>query len=129
MNFKKLKEYIFSKVAMTEKNWQLLSDELSVIKYAKGEKLLQRNGVCNRILFLNSGVAILYVIDVQGREFTCTFNYNEVSSSAKNVFLTDYASIIKNEASELYFESLSEIEVVSIPTDTILKKRGYVGCY
>lgn len=121
MNLKKLKKYTFSKVAMTEENWKLLSDELSVVKYAKGGKLLLQNGICNRILFLNSGVARSYVLDVQGREFTCTFNYNEMSSSAKNLFLTDYASIIRNEPSKIHFESLSEIEDVCIPTDVILK--------
>jgi len=49
MNLTKLKSFIFSKVIMTEENWQLLSKELSVIKYAKGEKLLQENGVYDRI--------------------------------------------------------------------------------
>jgi len=58
---------------------------------------------------------------VHGREYTYTFNYKGINSSAKNLFLTDYASIIKNETSQLYFESLSEIEVVNIPTETIIK--------
>lgn len=121
MQFEKLKRFMTTIGPLSNHDWQLISCELSIQQFDKHVKLLTQTGVCNSIMFLNSGIARSYVIDESGRDYTCSFNFNNDESTIKNLFLTDYASVIKGEQSTLLFESLTELEVVLIPVNYIKK--------
>lgn len=119
MKLQKLYDFISSLSPLAEGDWSLISNELTVIRYDAGVTLLSQHDVCPYVLFINSGIARSYVIDSNGRDYTCTFNFNEPGLSIKNVFLTDYASVVRGERSKLHFESLTDIEVVQIPVKQI----------
>jgi len=121
MKFKQLQSYLSSMSQLSEDDWQLLRDELTVINFDKNANFLSHADLCNEIMFLTNGVARSYVIDSNGRDYTCNFHFNDPASSIKNVFVTDYASIIRNEESKLYFESLTEVEVILIPVSKVKK--------
>ena len=44
----------------------------------------------------------------------------------KNLFLTDFSSVIRKEASQLHFQTLTEVSAVELPTSAIsgLYDRG-----
>lgn len=121
MEFDKLKSFLTTIGPLATDDWQLIRSELRIQKFDKHVKLLNQTGICNSIMYLNSGIARSYVIDEKGRDYTCSFNFNNNESSLKNLFLTDYASVIKEEQSTLFFESLTELEVVVIPVNYIKK--------
>jgi len=121
MHFKELHHYLNTMAQLPVEDWQLISDELSILKFDKGVNLKANHDLSSKIMFLNKGLARSFVIDKAGREFTCSFNFNDPASSIKNLFVTDYVSVIKNEKSLLNFESLTAIEVISIPVSAINK--------
>ena len=125
MKFKQLQSYLFSISQLSDDDWQLLSNKLTIVSFDKNVNFHSHGNLCNEIMFLTSGVARSYVIDCNGRDYTCNFQFNDPASSIKNVFVTDYASIIRNEESKLYFESLTEIEVILIPVSQV--KKLYEG--
>jgi len=125
MKFKQLQSYLFSISQLSDDDWQLLSNKLTIVSFDKNVNFHSHGNLCNEIMFLTSGVARSYVIDCNGRDYTCNFHFNDPASSIKNVFVTDYASIIRNEESKLYFESLTEIEVILIPVSQV--KKLYEG--
>lgn len=86
--------------------------ESVLLKYSAQEFIHHAGEVFEHILFLNSGIARSYFINKEGREFTWSLHYNEAESRIQNYFIVDYASFICNESSHLYFEALTDIEVV-----------------
>jgi len=121
MKFEELYQYLCTMAHLPKEDWRLISDELSVINFKKGVNLKANHDLSREIMFLNKGLARSFVIDEAGREFTCSFNFNDPASSIKNLFVTDYVSVIKNEKSLLNFESLTDIEVIAIPVRAINK--------
>lgn len=119
MKFKQLQRYLLSIAPLSEDDWILLRNELTLLTFDKNVKLHSHNDLSSEIMFLINGVARSYVIDSNGRDYTSSFNFNDPVSTVKNVFVTDYASVIRNEESKLFFESLTEIEVISIPVDQV----------
>lgn len=108
-----LQDYLQSLSTLTEKDFELFNNKLSVRRFAKNTQLHNTDNL-GQVLFLNSGVARSYVVDSQGRDFTSGFHYNERGASVANIFVTDYARLICNEKSSLLFETLTEVEVVSV---------------
>jgi len=121
MKFEELHHYLCTMAHLSKEDWRLISEELSVVKIKKGVNLKYCHDLSKEIMFLNKGIARSFVIDEAGREFTCSFNFNDPASSIKNLFVTDYVSVIKNEKSLLNFESLTDIEVIAIPVSAINK--------
>ena len=119
MKFNQLRRYLTSIAPMNEDSWQLLVDSLTVAQFDKNVHLHTRRDLSDEIMFINKGIARAYIIDIHGRDYTSAFHFNESDSSLKNVFITDYAGLIKNEPSSLSFETLTEIEVTIIPAKAV----------
>lgn len=114
-NFSIFKQHLNSVVGISNEGWQNLNSSLSIISYSEKTLFHSLGELCTDIFFLNSGIVRSYLIDKNGREYTWSIHSNEPTSKAKNLFVTDYASVIKNKESLFYFESLSKIELVAIP--------------
>ncbi|MCP4986126.1 MAG: Crp/Fnr family transcriptional regulator [Colwellia sp.] len=119
MIYKRLQQYLLSHTLLTNEDWQVLEESLSVVKFDKETIFHSHGDLCNSIMFLNSGIARSYLIDSNGRDYTWSFHFNDPDSSIKNLFVTDYASVIKNEESMLYFESLTQVETILIPVNIL----------
>lgn len=117
MDFSQLKRYLSSLSPLPEDDWLLLQENLTALRFDKDVHFHSQGERCKNIMFLTRGLARSYIIDSSGREYTCNFHFNDHASSVKNVFVTDYASVVRNEESKVYFESLSDIDVVSFPVD------------
>jgi len=100
---------------LPEYDWQLLHPNLTTMRFNKNVHFHSHGQPCSEIMFLTDGIARSYVIDSSGRDYTSNFHFNDPASSIKNVFVTDYASVVRNEKSKVYFETLTEIEVISFP--------------
>ena len=96
-----------------------IEGNLSVAKFDKEVIFHCQGDLSQHILFLNSGIARSYILDSNGRDYTWSFHFNDPDSSIKNLFVTDYASVIKSEKSTLYFESITEIETILIPVEVL----------
>jgi len=129
MKFKQLQSYLSSISLLSEDDWQLLRNELTVVNIDKNANFHSHGDLCNEIMFLTKGVARSYIIDSNGKDYTCNFHFNDQASSIKNVFVTDYASIIRKEGSKLYFESLTEIEVILIPVSKVKELYESSACW
>ena len=116
-----LQDYLRSLSPLTESDFSLFRDQLSVKRFAKNTQLNSSVNDRGQILFLNRGVARSFVLDLQGRDYTSAFHYNARSASVANIFVTDYAKVMRDEKSSLLFETLTEVEVVSV-SQVFIKK-------
>lgn len=104
----------------------MISESFTVQNFEKDISLLGNGQACRSMYYLSSGITRSFAIDESGRDFTTCFHFNEPSSTVKNLFLTDFSSVIRNEPSQLHFQTLTEVQAVELPTHAIsgLYERG-----
>ncbi|GGD47909.1 cAMP-binding protein [Emticicia aquatilis] len=107
--FEKLKDFISSKVKISDDEILLVQPYLSVKKYSKNEFIIKEGNYCQFIGFLNSGLIRSFLYD-NGKELTtqfifenCFFTYLEgllqpIPSHKNFVALEDCEAIILNKA-------------------------------
>ncbi|CCN81254.1 putative cAMP-binding protein [Vibrio nigripulchritudo SFn27] len=122
----KLRAYLSQFVSISDKEWETISESFTVQNFEKDISLLGNGQACRSMFYLCSGITRSYAIDENGRDFTTCFHFNEPSSTVKNLFLTDFSSVIRNEPSQLHFQTLTEVQAVELPTQAIseLYERG-----
>lgn len=104
----------------------MISESFTVQNFDKDVSLLGSGQTCRSMFYVSSGITRSYVIDENGRDFTTCFHFNKPSSNVKNLFLTDFSSVIRKEASQLHFQTLTEVSAVELPISAIsgLYDRG-----
>lgn len=115
----RFKSYLSTITHLPEDEWDKIVDYLVVKEYSDGEMIHCQGEVFDKISFLNCGLARSYLIDHEGKDFTWSLHFNDHESNIKNLFITDYASFINLEPSQLYFEALADTEVIEIKKDDI----------
>lgn len=104
----------------------MISASFTVQNFDKDVSLLGSGQTCRSMFYVSSGITRSYVIDENGRDFTTCFHFNKPSSNVKSLFLTDFSSVIRKEASQLHFQTLTEVLAVELPISAIsgLYERG-----
>ena len=113
------KRFISSISQPGDDDWNLISDKPSYKSFESGSYIYMPGDICEKMIFLNSGVIRSFFIDDDGKEFTWSFHFSLPQRKAKNTFIIDYASYLHNEPTKFHFEVLSRTSAVLIDKTTI----------
>lgn len=113
LNFLSFRDAIFSMQVLDEACWAALNDILLIKTYKKGDYLTSEGRVEKSIYFINNGFSRSFFIR-DGKEFTVDFQWPAE-------FTTAYYSLITNTASNVTIEALTDMEVVVINYQALLK--------
>lgn len=93
--------------------WNAFKDQLTVHKLKKNEVLWNIGEVCREVGFITKG-GMRYFFHRDGKEVTGQFFF-------ENTFVTIYASLISEKATEIGFQALEETEVLLISKTSLHK--------
>lgn len=109
----KYKEFIQKYIPLNENEWEFFKTKLSIKEFKKGENILRQGEVCKELYFIAKGLARGYIIDESGKDFTWCIYFNDLNSKMTNLYVTDYASFLYQESSDLFIEALEDTVLVT----------------
>ncbi len=119
MHTRKLKDFISHATKLPEHEWTRTQGHLVEKHYKKGAIIHQLGNYFNTLLFINNGLARSYLIDDKGGDFTWSIHFNDKTAKVENLFMTDFANLIRPQANQLQFEALENTTVVEIKKDDL----------
>ena len=117
---KKYKTFINKYISINPISWILVKSKLKIEHYKKGDVILHMGDVCNRLIFINSGLARGYIIDENGKDHTWIIYFNDQNSQMTNLFVVDYESFVNQTASQLTIDVLEDCEVISVAYEDLV---------
>lgn len=119
--FESYRNLIEEFVTLSNEEWKLFESKLIFKKYKKGDVLLHAGDVCKTLRFINKGIARLYFINEEGKEFTCFIAHNDASSRATDKFILDFESYSKQIDSGSFADVVDDCEIFEISYDDMQK--------
>ena len=110
--FESYKNLIEEFVTLENEEWALIQSKLKVVQYKKGDTLLHAGDVCKTLRFINKGIARLYFINEEGKEFTCFIAFNDESARPTDKFILDFESYSKQTESGSFADVVDDCEIV-----------------
>jgi CRP-like cAMP-binding protein len=95
------------KVPVTQEEWELIQDYLTLKKLRKRQYLLQEGDVCKLIAFVEKGALRLYNVSENGTEHIVQF-------AVEGQFMTDLYSTFTREPSIYNIDAIEDSELVLI---------------
>jgi len=117
--FEEYRNLIQELVKINDEEWALFESKLTLTHYKKGDVLLQAGDVCKTLRFINKGIARLYFINDEGKEFTCFIGHNDKSARPTDKFILDFESFSKQSASSSFSDVLEDCETVELSFDDL----------
>ena len=117
--FELYKELIKEFIDLSDEEWILFKSKLILKKYKKGDILLRAGDICKTLRFINKGIARLYFINEEGKEFTCFIAYNDDNARATDKFILDFESYSKQIPSGSSSDVIDDCEILEISYDEI----------
>ena len=111
---KKYKTFISKYILLNPIEWTLIKSKLKIEHYQKGDVILHMGDICNRLMFINSGLARGYMIDENGKDHTWIIYFNDSNAHMTNLFVVDYESFVNQNASQITIDVLEDCEVVLV---------------
>lgn len=99
---------------LNHENQAILEAKLRPKKYIKGELILLRGNVCDKVIFITKGLSRSYYTDFTGKTFTWYFHFNDNNSKFENFFALDYQSFLTQTPSKLNIEALTDMETITL---------------
>ena len=118
-----LRDVISQYVELTDEEWKLWEDIITVKYYKKGEQISFKDDIWTDFIFLKSGLIRSYIINNEGKEYTRQFYFNTDESQLQHFFAIDYTSLLQQSPSCRGFEVLEDSEVLIYDI-----KRFYLLC-
>ena len=118
--FSKYKEFMSKYISLNFIEWNFFEKKLSILRYKKGEIIHHVGDICNKLLFINSGLARSYILDPDGKDYTWTIYFNDKNSTMINLFVVDYDSFVNQNESRLSIEVIEDCELVAIDYQDII---------
>lgn len=112
--FDEYKSLIQEFVPLTNDEWALIESKLIVKHYKKGDSLLQAGDICKTLRFINKGIARLFFINEEGKEFTCFIGHNYKNARATDKFILDFESFSKQTDSSSFSDVVEDCETVEL---------------
>ncbi len=112
--FNHFKDLISQYTSIDETTWRFIEPKLYRTCYKKGETLLYSGDVCQKIIFINSGISRMYYFNEYGKEFTCHISYSEAGENIIDRFAVDYNSFMTQNPSVYTIEALQDMDVIEI---------------
>ena len=117
--YEKYKTFLSRYVALNFFEWEFLQRKLNVAYFKKGQTIHNIGDVCNRLYFINSGLARAYMINQDGKDYTWCIFFNDKNSDMSNLFVVDYESFVNKKESRLSIEALEDCELVYLSRDNL----------
>lgn len=113
-DFENFHKYLTQKAHVKSEDFEALLPYFSVKKFAKGEVILSKGGICKHINFVEKGLLRFYSIDEQGKESILQF-------APENWWLSDRNNLCSHVPSEYYIDAYEASTVVLLNHDFIEK--------
>ena len=68
--FNKYKKFIEKYISYNIIEWSLFKSKLRVEEFKKGDVILHIDDICNKLYFMDSGLARAYIINEDGKDYT-----------------------------------------------------------
>ncbi len=105
------REFIDTKIGISDEEWRLLEASIRIKHYKKGEEISFKDDIWTDIIYINSGLIRSYIINVNGKDFTRQLYFNTNESHTANLFVIDFTSMLTQTPSNRGFEVLEDSEV------------------
>jgi len=112
--FLKYKIFIEKYISHNFIEWHLMQSKLTVEYFKKGDTILHIGDVCDKLLFINSGLARAYIITEEGKDYTWSIFFNDKNSKMVNLFVIDYDSFLNQTPSLLNIEVIEDCQLISL---------------
>ena len=112
--FTKYKKFIDQYISFNLVEWTLFKSKLTKHKFKKGETILPMGDICNKLYFIESGLARAYMISEEGKDYTWSIFFNDENANMTNLFVVDYESFVNQVPSNLNIEALEECILISV---------------
>ncbi len=101
-----LKNLLFHKTSISDSDWEILKQVLQEKSVEKNDFLLEAGKVERQIYFIKEGVFRIY-LELPEKDITIDFGF-------PNELICSYSSLLTEKPSQVYVQSLSKSEVISI---------------
>jgi CRP-like cAMP-binding protein len=115
------KDYLQKKVALTDQQFDLISDKLKIKNFEKNEMILMKGEVSSHIYFVLEGLLRSYSIDSKGKTHVIQF-------APEQWWLSERNGILFNEESEFFLDAVENTRAVVLPKDFITESAKIVPC-
>ncbi|WP_285060376.1 Crp/Fnr family transcriptional regulator [Pedobacter ginsengisoli] len=115
------KDYLQKKVAITDEQFNLISDKLKIKTFEKGEMILMKGEVSSHVYFVLDGLLRSYSIDSKGKTHIIQF-------APEQWWLSERNGILFNEESEFFLDAIENTKAVVLPKDFITESAKIVPC-
>lgn len=115
------KDYLQKKVAITDEQFELISDKLKIKTFEKGEMILMKGEVSSHVYFVLDGLLRSYSIDSKGKTHIIQF-------APEQWWLSERNGILFNEESEFFLDAIENTRAVVLPKDFITESAKIVPC-
>jgi len=112
-------EYLRKHIDVDPPLMESIASQLSEAHFPEKHIILQAGSVCNKVYFLVSGTARSYYTESSGITVTWTFHFNTAHSIPRNIFATDYRSLLTGTPSLIAIETLSEVKALVFTREAI----------
>jgi len=119
MLYDKFKTFISRYISINIIEWAFVERKLNVAYFKKGQTILNVGDICDKLYFINSGLARAYAIGEDGKDFTWSIFFNDKNADMSNLFVVDYESFINGSESKLAIEALEDCELIYFNKDDL----------
>jgi len=125
--FDTFKNFMETYATFTPQEWEQVESKLKLVHYKKGDTLLHAGDVCKTLRFINKGIARLYFINEEGKEFTCFIAFNDKSARPTDKFILDFESYSNQIESTSFADVVDDCEIVEISYEDMQELSKKVG--
>lgn len=119
MLYDKFKTFISRYISINIIEWAFVERKLNVAYFKKGQTILNIGDICDKLYFINSGLARAYAIGEDGKDFTWSIFFNDKNADMSNLFVVDYESFVNRSESKLAIEALEDCELIYFNKDDL----------
>jgi len=106
------KKFVDKYIDITVEEWEHYKSKMNVEYYKKGKIIHHAGSICNKISFINEGLARTYMLGEDGKDYTWNIIFNDENSEVNNLFVVDYYSFITQKKSMVNIEVIEDCELL-----------------
>lgn len=110
MTFEFFRNYLLSKGALTDEQFDTVSHAIRERTVAKGTVLLRQDEVCSEVYFVMEGLLRSYTVDDNGREHIIQF-------APEDNWISDRNSFLFGEPSLIFIDAIEETKLVVLTVE------------
>lgn len=117
--YTKYKKFIDKHIDITLVEWKQYKSKINIEHYKKGQIIHHAGDICQKISFINTGLARAYMIGEDGKDYTWNIIFNDNNAKVNNLFAVDYYSFITQNESMVNIEVVEDCELLVIEYDVV----------